>query len=162
MDLLKNVFKVIALLKCIYLHMKCMFTWRRSSCSQFCFVVSRGQHCYYSAAAAERWGPSPPTQAGVIWHLASPSCSLFVDSGHVNNCGTLLTCLFVPRGQIQRAHFMNNPQQSDVLFSFGSGSDSGPSFLLSAAGTICDPVKCQKCTSVKMTEMIDCLVLVFT
>lgn len=51
---------------------------------------------------------------------------------------------------MQRAHFMNNPQQSDVLFSFGSGSDSGLSFLLSAAGKICDPVKCQKCASVKM------------
>lgn len=63
---------------------------------------------------------------------------------------------------MQRADFMNNPQQSDVLFSFGSGSDSGLSFLLSAAGTICDPVKCQKCTSVTMNEKIDFFFFLFS
>lgn len=40
---------------------------------------------------------------------------------------------------------------------FVSGSDSGLSFLLSAAGCMCDPVKCQRCTGGKMREIIDFL-----
>lgn len=90
------------------------------------FSSNRGQHCGFYPAAAELWGPSPSSSSApaagaaaasvVIWHLAPLSHSRFVDSEHETNSGTLLTCLFVPWGPMQRPHFMNNRQQSDVFF----------------------------------------------